>query len=97
MAMVGAGPEARTGGGETVAVIARDFATNQLAWQRLWRRDEEFRAICEDYDAAHAALILCRSAGPAHVARAEEYSALVDELRSEILERLHGGSAAGRR
>lgn len=65
----------------TAAVMSR-FKQHEFAIRRLHASDEEFRMICEDYEAAVRALERWKE----DEAKAEEYRQIVSELETEILE-----------
>ena len=66
-----------------VAIISR-FPEHELAIRRLCSQDSGFMGICEDYEAAAAALWHWEEAGPDYVARANEYRVMLDEIEAEI-------------
>jgi hypothetical protein len=68
-----------------VSTLVSRFPQHELAFHRLWARDDRFREVCADYEAALAALRHweCLEAAPA---RAREYRTLVTELEEEIME-----------
>ncbi|MEW9805448.1 hypothetical protein [Mesorhizobium marinum] len=66
----------------SVAAVARQFAKHEFRIRRLFASNSEFRAVCEDYEAATEALALWE----ADVPRADDYRRLIGELEIEILE-----------
>lgn len=70
---------------EMARVINR-FPHRELSIRRLFAHSAEFRAICEDYEEALAALRRWETANCD--AKAQEYHALVAELEMEIVRKL---------
>ncbi len=75
-----------------LAVLVQRFPTRELEVHRLYDQDEEFRAVCDDYEEALRVLrhwqIVERN-----VSRTEEYRQLAAELESEVLALLDAASA----
>ena len=60
------------------------FPRLELSITRLYRKDPEFRAICEEMEVADAARARWRDLPE----RADEYEAIFDRLQDELLEHL---------
>jgi len=74
------------------ALIVR-FPARALEIRRLCARDEDFRCVCEDYDAAVKAL--GHWEGVEHnAARAAQYRQLTEELAEEIAALLDAASVS---
>lgn len=76
-----------------VSTLVTRFPQHELAIHRLWARDEGFREVCADYEAALAALRHWECLESAHL-RAREYRLLVTELEEEIMEIVGGKGCA---
>ena len=74
------------------ALISR-FPARELEIRRLHARDEDFRCVCEDYEAAVKALGHWEGAGH-NAARAAEYRQLSAELAGEIAALLDAAPAS---
>lgn len=64
-----------------IATVIRRFTRYELTIRRLYIRDLEFRAACEDYGTAREALAVWATDSR----RAADYRRLVGELEEEIL------------
>mgnify|MGYP000427530868 CR=1 FL=1 len=69
------------------SIIAR-FPERELDIRRRCARDAQFLAICSDYEEATWALRHWKAVAPEGDPKAAEYRAFLEELESEILERL---------
>jgi hypothetical protein len=69
------------------------FPVREFEIRRICARDAEFRSICEDHEAAVAALRHWARVG-GHEVREAEYSRLADEIADEILARLDSDRAS---
>ena len=67
------------------AAIIRKLPEQELAIHRLCRLDADFGGICEDYEAAAAALCHWDEAGMGYEARAHEYRQIMSGLEAEIV------------
>lgn len=72
-----------------VTTLVSRFPQQERALHRLRVRNGEFRAACEDYEAALTALRHWESLEPVP-RRAREYRVLVVELEEEIMEMVEG-------
>jgi outer membrane protein assembly factor BamD (BamD/ComL family) len=75
-------------------LLLNRFPSHELAIRRLYRRDPEFRAVCDDYREVQRALQHWQAADRAAPERVAEYRQMLDELAAEALAFLH--SSAGR-
>jgi hypothetical protein len=65
------------------------FPDHKETITKLFRKDENFRILCEDYGrCAEALRHWNQSSSREAVERRQEYSALLEDLESEILENL---------
>ena len=76
-----------------VRLLVQKFPHHEMQMHRRYRRDEEFRLLCDDHLAAVQALEHWRVVEGAHAVRTEEYRLLVEELKSQILDTLECGSS----
>lgn len=61
------------------------FPRHELAIRRLYVRDSEFRAVCDDYGEVQRALEHWQAADEAAPGRVAEYRRMLEELESEAL------------
>lgn len=73
---------------DAIELLARRLPAEADGIRRLFRRDREFRELCEDYRDCVAALERAEISRPA---RAEEYRELAAELLAEAMEMLRAG------
>ncbi len=71
---------------DDLAAVIKKFREHELSVRRLYKSDDEFRALCEDYALATSAI--SRWKGDRN--RSTHYRLLVDELESEVLEFIEG-------
>ena len=67
--------------------LTRKFPRAQLAIHRRCLQDPEFRAICEDYEDAAAALAKWKTA-EGNGTKVTQYRELLSDLEQELLEKL---------
>ena len=65
--------------------LVRRFPEHELAIRRLYTRDPEFRAVCDDHEAVLRALEHWQSVGRSNMERVVEYRRLLEELEAEAL------------
>lgn len=79
---------------EDIRSIVSRLPEQELQIRRRCARDDQFRAICADYEEASKALRHWQaqsiSEDAAKAGRAEEYQSFLAELEAEILTHLHG-------
>jgi hypothetical protein len=78
---------------EVLGSIVRKLPQHEFNVRRLYARDENFRAICTDYEEAAKALRRWQQVGDGD-RRAAEYAQMMEELLTEILSRLEAPTAA---
>jgi hypothetical protein len=79
----------KSAGGEGAAalrLLTHKYPEKEMQLHRLYRGNDEFRSLCDDYLAAVKASEFWGTAG--NTCRAEEYRLLADELQSLVLETL---------
>jgi hypothetical protein len=76
-----------------LAALGQRFPTRELEVHRLYVQDEEFRAVCDDYEEALRVLRHWQFV-ERNVSRAEEYRQIAAELEAEILALLDAASVA---
>lgn len=65
--------------------------------KQLFKQDDAFQSLCEDYIKCRQALQYWRNAESSEApARRQEYEALLSELESELLETLDGFKLGGK-
>jgi len=72
----------------TIPTVISRFSEHELAIHRLCGQDSSFLETCEDYEEAATALRHWEEAGPAYVARAEEYRHILGELEADLQQEL---------
>lgn len=81
---------------QSLAIIKLRFAGREPAVERLHRECESFRGLCRDYLACAAALARWQESSSQEApSRAQEYSALLNELEAEIETQLRAGERLG--
>jgi hypothetical protein len=76
-----------------LADLIQRFAMHGLTFRRLYKHDAEFRAACDDHQAAVAAMHHFAATSVTASNRVEEYRRLVKELEAEIEARLSASEA----
>jgi hypothetical protein len=66
-------------------LLVSRFPRHELAIRRLYVRDPEFRAVCDDYGEVHRALKHWEATDQAVPGRAAEYRRMLEELAAEAL------------
>ena len=72
---------------EIESLVSR-FPRHELAIRRLYAADATFRTICGDYDEALRALRYWQGDGASSNGRIEQYRELLDDIESEILNKI---------
>jgi len=71
-----------------IETLVSRFPRHELAMHRLYVADPTFRTICGDYDEALRALRYWQADGSDSGCRIEQYRELLDDLESEILNKI---------
>jgi hypothetical protein len=66
-------------------LLVSRFPRHELAIRRLYVRDPEFRAVCDDYGEVQRALEHWQAKGQAAPGRVAEYRRMLEELEAEAL------------
>jgi hypothetical protein len=66
-------------------LLVSRFPRHELAIRRLYVRDPEFRAVCDDYGEVQRALEHWRATDRTVVGRVAEYRRMLEELEAEAL------------
>jgi hypothetical protein len=67
-----------------LSAVVRRFPMHELALNRLYARDADFRGLCDDHATALGAIRHWEARGPDFAARVEEYRQLLVEIEAEI-------------
>ena len=75
----------------SVLLVIKKFPEHKAVIQRLFRSNDEFLTLCDDYRMCKEALAYWNiSASNQAPSRADEYQSLLKELETEILMSLNG-------
>jgi hypothetical protein len=87
----------RDGPVPSIDLLVSRFPRHELAIRRLYLRDPEFRAVCDDYGEVHRALEHSQAADQAVPDRVAEYRRILEELEAEAVAMLEpcGGKRRG--
>jgi outer membrane protein assembly factor BamD (BamD/ComL family) len=69
----------------SIDLLVSRFPRHELAIRRLYVRDPEFRAVCDDYGEVHRALKHWEATDQAVPGRIAEYRRMLEELEAEAL------------
>jgi hypothetical protein len=69
----------------SIDLLVNRFPRHELAIRRLYVRDPEFRAVCDDYAEVQRALEHWQAADRAAPGRVAEYRRMLEELEAEAL------------
>lgn len=73
----------------SVDLLVSRFPRHEFTLQRLYVRDSEFRAVCDDYGEVRRALEHWQATDRAVPGRVAEYRRMLEELEAEALTFLH--------
>ncbi len=74
-------------------LLVSRFPRQEFTIRRLYVRDPEFRAVCDDYGEVRRVLEHWQAAGRMVPGRVAEYRRMLEELEAEALTFLHAGEA----
>ena len=69
----------------SIDLLVTRFPRHELAIRRLYVRDPEFRAVCDDYGEVQRALEHWQATDQAAPRRVAEYRRMLEELEAEAL------------
>jgi hypothetical protein len=69
----------------SIDLLVGRFPRHEFAIRRLYVRDPEFRAVCDDYGEVQRALEHWRATDRTVVGRVAEYRRMLEELEAEAL------------
>jgi outer membrane protein assembly factor BamD (BamD/ComL family) len=70
---------------QSIDLLVNRLPTHEFAIRRLYVRDPEFRAVCDDYGEVQRALEHWRATDQAAPGRVAEYRQMLEELEAEAL------------
>jgi hypothetical protein len=79
------GLSVRDGPVPSINLLVSRFPRHELAIRRLYARDPEFRAVCDDYGEVQHALAHWQANDQAAPERVAEYRRMLEELEAEAL------------
>jgi hypothetical protein len=81
----------------SIDLLVGRFPRHELAIRRLYVRDSEFRAVCDDYGEVHRALEHWQATDQVVPGRVAEYRRMLKELEAEAVGMLEacGGERCG--